>query len=225
MGVDRTDIVIPVRDQLPITRNMVEQLQEQEGWDKCWIFNNGSVDGTWEYLIDLYGKDNRFCPIMASGDGIYDMWDSGFTLAKHDGADFIAIFNNDLTLFPGTIRELRGALAYNHNAWISYPDYNATEPSRIYYRETAGTYRHGGMSGFCFMLKASLVNWLPLVDPIFKWWGGDDDIAFEAEKRGGRQLRVMGLPVEHMMEGTARHHDLGAQKGADLAAVFKKWGR
>lgn len=223
--VDSTHIVIPVRDNLYLTQSMVSQLEDQIGWDKCWIFNNGSVDDTWEYLLELNQRDSRFYPVMAGGDGIYDMWHRGFYEAKADGADFVGIFNNDLTLFPDTLKELRGALAYNPYAWISYPDYNATEVGRIYYRETSGTYRHGGMSGFCFMLKSAAIDWVPLVDPQFKWWGGDDDIAFEVEKRGGQQLRVMGLPVEHLMEGTARYHDLGAQKGADLAAVVAKWGR
>lgn len=186
--VDITHIVLPVRDHLAVTQNMVEQLKFQDGWEKCWIFNNGSVDDTWNYLIDLYGKDNRFCPIMASGDLIYDMWDSGVYLSKHEGANFVAVLSNDITLFPDTIKGLRGALAYNPNAWISYPDYNATEPSRIYYRETSGTYNHGGMSEFCFMLKTKYIYWHPL--------GGDENIAFKVEKSGGHQLRVMGLPVE-----------------------------
>lgn len=220
-----TNIVIPVRDQLPITQSIVGQIQEQLGWDKCWIFDNGSVDGTWDYLIELEHKDPRFWPVRASGDGIYDMWDSGFTLARHEGADFVAILNNDLELFPNTFQELRTALDHTNNAGISYPDYNAPEPGGIYYRETSGTYRHGGMSGFCFMLKVSLIDWSPLVDPRFIWWGGDDDIAFEMEKRGSKQIRVMGLPVTHLHEATARHHNLGIQKTLDMQSIYDKWGR
>lgn len=220
-----THIVIPVKNQMHLTQDIVEQLKEQNTWKKCWIFDNGSTDGTWHYLMDLYNNDSRFWPVMASEDGIYDMWDSGFTLARHDGAEFICIFNNDLKLFPNTIQELKSALVNNHSAWISYPDYNANQPSYIQYRETSGTYRHGGMSGFCFMLRADKIDWMPLVDPRFKWWGGDDDIAFEVEKRGGKQIRVIGLPVQHLNEGTARHHDLGLQKTLDMQSIHDKWGR
>lgn len=221
-----THIVIPVRDQVQITMQMVHQLKTQPGWDKCWIFDNGSVDNTWEYLKGIHSEDERFFPVLASGLGIYDMWDQGFRVAKNEGADYVAILNNDLTLFPGTFTLLNYFLTLNHGAWISYPDYNATKAhDSPYTRVTSGTYRLGGMSGFCFMLKADKIDWEPLIDPIFKWWGGDDDIAFEIERRGGTQIRVLGLPVGHMMEGTARHHDLGAQKGADLANVLKKWGK
>ena len=223
--VGATHLVIPVRDQMNITIGMLNQLHEQPGWDKCWIFDNGSVDGTWDFLIEAQKHDPRFHPVAAAGAGIYDMWDGGFTLAKRVGAEFVGIFNNDLTLSPDTIQILKTALQHNVSAWIAYPDYNATYPGPVHYQRTQGTYRHGGMSGFCFMLRAGAIDWEPLVDPQFKWWGGDDDIAFEVQARGGEQIRVLGLPVHHMMEGTARHHDLGAQKGADLKAVIAKWGR
>lgn len=220
-----THVVIPVRDQLHITQSIVAQLDEQVGWQKCWIFDNGSEDGTWDYLIDLYNANHRYNPVMASGDGIYDMWGEGYQRAKAGGADYVAILNNDLTLAPNTIDSLNDALSYNTDAWVAYPDYDTATYGPIGQRVTTGTYRHGGMSGFCFMLKTAPIDWEPLVDPQFKWWGGDDDIAFEVEKRGGQQLRVVGLPITHLMEGTSRHHDLGAQKAADLQAVIKKWGR
>lgn len=220
-----THIVIPVRDQLYLTQSIVEQLKGQIGWDKCWIFDNGSVDDTWNFLMNTANADPRFHPVMATGSGIYEMWESGFRLANHDKADYIAIFNNDIILSPNTIQILKNALAFNKGACIAYPDYNATSEGVINYRETHGTYRHGGMSGFCFMLRAACVDWEPLVDPKFQWYGGDDDIAFEVEKRGGRQVRVLGLPVGHIHEGTARHHDLGAQKAADMAYIFQKWGK
>jgi glycosyltransferase involved in cell wall biosynthesis len=220
-----THIVIPVRDQIHITQGIVEQIQQQSGWEKLWIFDNGSVDNTWEYLMDVNSKDPRICPINASGAGIYDMWDEGFRVARHDGADYIAILNNDLTLYPTTFERLNEALDNYSTAWIVYPDYNNTAACPTSVRVTSGTYRHGGMSGFIFMLRAGSIDWSPLVDPRFIWWGGDDDIAFEVESRGGVQLRVMGLPVEHFHEGTARHHDLGNQKGLDMQAIFNKWGR
>jgi len=220
-----THIVIPVRDQRPITQSIIEQIHQQSGWDKLWIFDNGSEDSTWDYLMDVNASDPRICPINASGAGIYDMWDEGFRVARHDGADYVAIFNNDLTLFPNTFKILNQTLDNYSTAWIVYPDYNASVPGENSVRVTSGTYRHGGMSGFCFMLRASSIDWSPLVDPRFIWWGGDDDIAFEVESRGGVQLRVMGLPVEHLHEGTARHHDLGNQKGLDMQAIFNKWGR
>jgi glycosyltransferase involved in cell wall biosynthesis len=221
-------IVLPVRDQLSLTASILEQRSQQGGWERCWIFDNGSTDGTDEYLRRVFQRDARFHPMRADGYGIYEMWSEGFHLARGRGAGHVAFLNNDLMLARETIDQLNVALSAAEDYWIAYPDYDRStlqcwEPRSL--RETHGTYRHGGMSGFCFMLKAAKVAWAPLVDPRLEWWCGDDDIAFEVEARGGKQVRVVGLGIDHLNEGTARHHDLGAQKAADMAACLAKWGR
>jgi GT2 family glycosyltransferase len=220
-----TDIVIPVRDQLHYTQSILKQLREMKGWNHCWIFDNGSEDGTKEWLWEYRREFPRFSVIPSKGKGIYEMWDFGMYTARF--ADHILFLNNDVTLHPETVVALNDALSADDSHWIAYPDVLAVSPMAhmCNYKTTKGTYRHGGMTGFCFMVKRNKISWTPLVDPQFIWWGGDDDIAFEVEKRGGKQVKVVGLPIEHYMEGTARHHDLGAQKAADLEAVIKKWGR
>lgn len=220
-----TDIVIPVRDQLHLTHSIVTQLANMDGWNHCWILDNGSVDDTEEWLRDWCKVNSRFTRLPAEGMKIYEMWDWGFTSARY--ADHVLFLNNDVELHPYTIVALNNALDAFDSNWIAYPDYSGPVAfgNMCNYRVTSGTYRHGGMSGFCFMLKRAKVDWEPLVDPQFIWWGGDDDIAFNVEARHGRQVRVVGLPIVHLLEGTARHHDLGEQKGKDLAAVIEKWGR
>lgn len=222
-----TQIVIPVRDQLHLTQSIVQQLKDMGGWDHCWIFDNGSIDDTRPWIKQWCLDNPKFSWLPADGKTIYEMWDWGFTCSRY--ADHVLFLNNDLELHPSTVLALSQALASRDDYWIAYPDYNRNlgNPMKnmCNYIETSGTYRHGGMSGFCFMLKTKMVDWDPLVDPRFVWWGGDDDIAFEVEARGGRQIRVLGLPIEHMNEGTARHHDLGIQKATDLKAVIEKWGR
>lgn len=220
-----TDIVIPVRDQLHFTQAIVKQLKEMDGWNHCWIFDNGSVDETFDWLQGWCNENAKFTVLPAPGNTIYEMWDWGLYCSRF--ADHVLFLNNDLELHPSTILALNAALEAFPSNGIAYPDYNAPVQfgNMCNYRVTSGTYRHGGMSGFCFMLKRSVVDWEPLVDPQFVWWGGDDDIAFNVEARHYRQVRVVGLPVVHYLEGTARHHDLGAQKGKDLQAVIDKWGR
>lgn len=220
-----TDIVIPVRDQWELTDSILTQLESMDGWNHCWILDNGSQDNTWNNLVARRVRMPKISPIPAKGRTIYEMWDWGFHCARY--SDHVLFLNNDVKLHPATITALNQALESDHQNWIAYPDYNATRALKnmCNYRTTKGTFRHGGMSGFCFMLKTKKVDWTPLVDPRFTWWGGDDDIAFNVEARGGRQVRVVGLPIEHLNEGTARHHDLGAQKAKDLQAVIEKWGK
>lgn len=220
------DIVIPVRGQLHLTQSILAQLESMEGWNHCWILDNGKgEDDTWDWLKDWSLSHKKFTPLPAKGMTIYEMWDKGFHCSRF--ADHVLFLNNDVELHPSTIVALSNALeAYPTNG-IAYPDYNSPVQfgNMCNLRVTSGTYRHGGMSGFCFMLKRIVVDWSPLVDPQFIWWGGDDDIAFNVEARHYRQVRVIGLPIVHLHEGTAQHHDLGAQKGKDLQAVIDKWGR
>lgn len=222
-----TDIVIPVRDQLHLTQSIVNQLTNMQGWNHCWIFDNGSKDNTWSWLREWCDEHPRFSRLPAEGETIYSMWDWGYNCARF--SDHVLFLNNDVALHPATIIALNNALDTDDTYWIAYPDYDWRDQNGMLnlcnFKVTQGTYRHGGMSGYCFMLKTKKVDWSPLVDPRFIHWGGDDDIAFEVEARGGRQVRVVGLPIEHMNEGTARHFDLGAQKAADLKAVIEKWGR
>lgn len=221
-----TDIVIPVRDQLQYTESIVMQLEKMEGWNHCWIFDNGSVDETWDWLKTWSLYHPKFSILPAEGKTIYEIWDFGFVTSRF--ADHVLYLNNDVKLHPETIIWLNQALEAQDDHWIAYPDYNAHPNNRgryCNYRYTAGTYRHGGMSGYCFMLKQKKITWSPLVDLDFQWWAGDDDLAFNVEKHGGRQVRVVGLPIEHVNEGTARFHNLGEQKAADLKRCIEKWGR
>lgn len=222
-----THIVIPVRNNVAVTKALCEQLRD-ESFTKCWIYDNGSTDETPDYLSALTYADARFFPVTYPDVGIYDLWNDGFRRATHEGADFVAILNNDLIIRPGTIDVLSKLLQKDPSAWIAYPDYDRSLTDPIVQfdtRYTAGTYRHGGMSGFCFMLRAKTIYWNPLVDTQFKLWYGDDDLAFTVQKAGGRQVRVVGWPIEHIGQVTSNQHpELMADIPDDAAAFKRKWG-
>lgn len=226
-----TDIVVPVRGRLDLTMALVEQLEEQSGWRYCLILDNGSEDGTESYLRDLGEDDRVFLHSRWPYDGIYDLWSKGFQWARIGGADAVLFLNNDILLSPALILRLSTVLEHHPEAGIAYPDYELShEVDTIEWaavEQTRGTYRHGGMSGYCFLLRTAAVTWPdPFIDPIFQWWGGDDDIAFNVERAGWTQLRALGHGITHYGESTAiQHPEKAAMKAADLSAVFSKWGR
>lgn len=221
-------VVIPVRDQVSLTASVCEQLGDQAGWETCWIFDNGSTDGTAEYLARLTARDPRFRRVWAPEWGIYQMWGQGLIFASGHGADRVLFLNNDVILAPGTVDALTVALDADPLNWLAYPDYDLPAEGGYFpaLRTTAGTYRSGGMCGFAFMLEVAPVVWEPLIDPRFGWWCGDDDLAFTVEAMGGRQVRVEGLGITHLNEATARlYPELHEQKARDLALCVEKWGR
>lgn len=221
------DIVIPVRGQLPLTQSIVEQLQNMEGWNHCWILDNGKgEDDTWDWLQNIIKIYKKFTPLPAAGMTIYEMWDKGFYCSRF--VDNVLFLNNDVKLHPRTITALNQALESDAKIGIAYPDYNCQRAfgGLCNYRITSGTFRHGGMSGYCFMLKRAAVKWgPPLIDPSFKLWYGDDDIAFEVERAGYKQARVVGLPIEHIGQATTNAHpEVMEHIPRDREAFIAKWG-
>ncbi len=224
-----TSIVIPVRDNLHLTQSICDQLMDQPGWDVAHIFDNGSEDDTWQYLNDLAYMDTRFTPWFSPYRTIYEMWNMGFQFSADDGASSIAFLNNDITLSGGLIYAMSQVLEETTNVGIVYPDYHLRVGRGVHPgipRYTHGTYRHGGMSGFCFMVRVGAISWRPLVDSNLRLWYGDDDIAFSIEKAGWQQLRLTGWPVDHIGQATCNQHpEVFADIPDDKKYFEKKWGR
>lgn len=225
-------IIIPVRNSVKVTSDICLQLQKQIGWKKCWIYDNGSTDDTPNYLNFLKNSDSRFFSVQTPNLNIYQMWELGIDSALKEGADYVAILNNDLILAPDTILALANALDEDEDYWISYPDYEKRVQNESHYpsgilNKTWGTYRHNGMCGYCFMIKAKNFTWKPLIDPEFKLWYGDDDLAFETEFRGGQQVKVMGLPLDHIGQVTTRNfpelYDLIKKDREKFLQKWKHW--
>lgn len=226
-----THIVVPVLDRLDLTTSLIHQLWNQTGWDRLTVYDNGSAEPTRRYLASVAEADDRITIRRTPKMGIYDMWRDGFDQARkeHPGAVNVAILNNDITMAKGTIDHLSAALRSRFEMVLTYPDYDlpytAAPEGPLHIRNTQGTYKNGGMSGWCFMLAADRVTWEPLVNPSFEWWCGDDDIAAQIDAAGGQQGRVEGLGLDHVSEATAATqawtHEV---KPLDLKRFGELWG-
>lgn len=222
-------IVIPVRDVRVLTENICRQLMQQSGWNRCWIMDNGSEDDTPAYLEQLTNTNPKFVSRDAKGLNIHQMWQTGFDVAVMSGATHVAFLNNDIIMVPDTIEWMRKVIDHDPSFWLSYPDYEwrVNDPRHKpngEFRITWGSYRHGGMSGFCYMLKVAAMTWAPLIDPGLKFWYGDDDLAYEIAKRGGQQVRVSNLALDHIGQATTKvHHKMYDLIPADKAFFIEKW--
>lgn len=212
-----TVVVVPVRDAIHHTRAFLDCMEEQRV-DRVIVLDNGSRRPTRD-LLRARGVER----VDAAGMGIYEMWDRGFAMATRARDANVLISNNDVLLPPGGVETLADALRGRDDLWVVYPDYDWpwSKPLARGIRYTEGVLGDGGMFGACFMLRGSAILWRPLVsDRAYEWWYGDNHLAREIRERGGRQARVVGLPVAHVNEGTARHHrELAGMKQRDR----KRW--
>lgn len=221
-----TFVICPVLNEWALTRRMLLSLNHAEV-DRVLILDNGSTDITatairsWQHT-NYQGIGRKLTRTAKPGASIYEMWNHGFDWARREsGIDqrnrwnpvhsfYVLVTNNDIELSPFAIPALRKPLQEQNDAWATYPDYDA--PWGIYskdhaWSETSGVLSSGGLFGACFMLAGHRIPWRSLItDASYEHWYGDDHLAECIEQEGGKQLRVLGLPVQHVNEATARHY-------------------
>lgn len=220
-----TRVIVPVRNQWNLTRELLLSLDPAE-FDAALILDNGSTDITatairsWQRQ-DFRGIGKKIKRTFQPDRTIYELWNHGFEWAARGalnsgrhGERYVLVTNNDVELPPGALEALRAPLRALPRAWASYPDYTA-EWSKAPVRKgvldwfmTRGVLSDGGLFGACFMLAAHKIPWRPLItDLSYEWWYGDNHLAEEIDQHGGAQIRVIGLPVLHVNEGTASKLD------------------
>jgi glycosyltransferase involved in cell wall biosynthesis len=225
-----TYITIPMKDRLDLTESLVLQLEKyRDSYNEILLFDNGSSERTLGILRD-WESAWRVRLFERPAAGIYQMWNEAWDWcsAKHTKAN-LAILNNDIVIPDRFIQRLARKLRDFDDVGVVYPDYSASvselsSASGLLY--THGTYRHGGMSGWAFMVKTEMrSNGVPPIDDQFVWWAGDDDLAFAVEAAGYRQARVQGLSVEHLGGATPLSEELDNVRLDDLKRCQAKWGR
>lgn len=149
------------------------------------------------------------------------IWNMGLDWAEalSHGEEFVvAIFNDDLTLPPGTVQAMAWAIEHNDAAaaFITH--------GRQPFRTLAGDPLHLGnrMCGFAFALLGSKKL---RADEELLWWWGDTDLDLRARAAGGVVAVPMSGLQHHDPNGyTNRNPELTAQAGRDRETFRRKWG-
>lgn len=207
-------VIIPVyfgeEEHVRMTWELVIDLLEDPSVAAVYLqFNGGStpwIGPGGAMLGQLLARDKRVAVHNDTGANIYAMWNHGCQHAVKELGDGVklAILNNDLVLAPSTITSLAAVLDVER-VGVVYPDYDAEfllPPFGI--RDTTGTFRSGGMSGFCFMTRGAVWQQVPF-DEEYNLWYGDDDFELRVRNAGWRVCRVTGLPIIHLHSRTLAH--------------------
>lgn len=228
LGFRPVFVIVPVKDQLDMTRDLVEQLRGQGGWDGILIYDNGSGAATKEWL-----KAQRDLLVFdAKGAGIHQMWNAGINeaLRRSGGVCDLIFLNNDLVLGDRFCQGLVEALASGPWAVVG-ANYDSrlgdgVEPTQgICAERYDGT---GGLPGFAFAAKSEFFNAGYRFPTDCKWWYGDNDLTLTMDRSGIPYGIAIDVAVKHIGAGTAKdwsNKKWSAQLEADRKAFARKWAR
>jgi GT2 family glycosyltransferase len=191
-------VVVPVKDRLDLTRQLVAQLEAEAGYEAVFVLDNGSTDGTRKWLDGRSGQAGIEA-VDASGLGIYGMWNLGVRLARaRERSCNVAILNNDLSLGPRLLVRLAAGLHSRPDLWAVSPNYDGRALNGAQY--VRSTFKQRGLAGFCFMARGEAFDRVSF-DEGFEWWYGEDDFVARVEAEGGRVGIVGEASVEHIGGG------------------------
>lgn len=226
----KTFVVIPVKDQLKMTKALLHQLREQGGYDEIFVLDNGSNPETRRWL----GMQKIATVVDAADMGIHEMWNAGANLAmsRHPRCN-IAFLNNDLELGDGFLSAMSTALRSDPALVAVSGNYDNRESitdvvqlKGICADRYDGT---GGLAGFAFMVKSEWFGdgWRFPED--CKWWFGDNDLTLSIDMAGGWYAMAIDAKVTHLDGGgqTGKWDQPEYQQilAADRDAFVAKWSK
>lgn len=219
-------VVIPVKDELEMTRSLVAQLFEQGGYDDLLIFDNGSKDP--EMLAWLEEQDVADV-FDAAGASIHEMWNAGIAEAqtRHKGRADVVFLNNDIKLGDSFVVRLIGGLRSDGSLLAVSGNYDGRRSQTVVpvHGISAGlTDGSGGLAGFAFAVRSEFLAEYRFPTEM-KFWYGDNDLCLSIEAAGGWYGVVPDALVEHLNGGsqTARPDNWDEIIEADRKAFEAKW--
>lgn len=226
----RNYVIIPVKDQLKMTKNLVRQLHDQGGHDGILILDNGSNPETRKWL----GKQTFAKVIDCAGMGIHEMWNTGieWALSRHPRSN-IAFLNNDIIIGDKFIESLADKLRTDPQMAAICPNYDQREaPEEVMQLHGICADRYdgtGGLAGFAFMVKSEWFQEGWRFPEECRWWFGDNDLTLSIDMAQGWYGMALETTVEHIDGGskTGDWHDpvMQQQLAQDKAAFMRRWAR
>jgi len=191
-------IVIPVFNQLYFTKISLESLQKTIPDDvKIIVIDNGSTDGTGEYLATLHGVR-----VMRNSDnlGCACAWNQGVNTTQ---SEWVVISNNDVIVSPGWLEGLL-SFAEEVGADVVSPairegeyNYDIVQYSKDFIERMACVSRIGVAQGVCFMVRRYVFERIGLFDENFKIGQFEDADFFRRAKIAGFTLITTGRSFIH----------------------------
>lgn len=190
-------IVIPLFNQLTYTKICLESLKATVGERvRILLIDNGSTDGTVEYLADCTGVSVISNPANL---GCAGAWNQG---VRESDSEWVVILNNDVILAPGW---LEGLVGYAEEGFdVVSPairegeyNYNISDYARDFVQRMGGVARRGVADGICFMVRRRVFEEIGLFDEKFRIGQFEDADFYRRARIAGFRLGTTGRSFIH----------------------------
>jgi GT2 family glycosyltransferase len=233
----RCDIIIPVWNQLEVTRECVNSIVKHTDYPyRLVIIDNASDTPTADYLKGLKGE--KYLDLLL----IRNEKNLGFVKAVNQGiavsdAPYLCIMNNDTIATAGWLDELVAVM-------VSRPEIGLLNPSSNTSGQFPGKMTIDGYAaslaplkgqiqelytcrGFCMLLKREVADRVGLLDEVYHIGYFDDtDYCKRAQGMGYRTARAKASYVYHKENVSFKAHDNNNELFRSNEKIFfERWGR
>lgn len=221
--------VIPVKNQIAYTRNLVGQLLDQAEGDLL-LVDNGSTDGTrtWAEEDEALAVAPLFHFTRMPNANIHEMWNYGLDWAAADcegKPHSVALLNNDLRIGSEFLSRLDATLRCDDRIAVAGANYDRRQipdgkGCQIVRSVCGGRYDGtGGLPGFAMMLRGELGYRFP---KDLRWWYGDADLVHTTVHAGRFCVISKHATCEHL-DGGGRTGDWNSPEMQALLRQDHGW--
>jgi GT2 family glycosyltransferase len=235
--MSKCDIIIPVWNQLEVTRECVDSILKNTGYPyRLIIIDNGSEAATASYLLGLKEKKDLDLLLIRNDKNL------GFVKAVNQGvvvsdAPYLCIMNNDTIAASGWLEEMVDVIEANPSIGLLNPSSNTSGqfPGEKSIEEYALTLKgfKGQIQelytcrGFCMLVTKEAIKRVGLLDEIYHVGYFDDtDYCKRAQKLGYKTARAKAAYVYHKENVSFKTLKNNKDLFSDNEKIFfGRWGR
>ena len=209
-------VVMLCRNALPLTKDAVRSVMEQDIPTMLWAVDNDSQDGTTEWLESFCPNTTTFRPAL----GVSAGWNFALTsIFRH--CDHALVINNDVVLRSDTYQ----SLLEDGGDFVTAVSVDSIEGIRGDWRKAPRP--HPDFS--CFLIRKNVWEKVGAFDESMKLYASDGDYHLRMHK-AGIEAYTIGVPFFHYASGTLKSAMPGEQSAIqgqadkDRFTFEKKWG-